>query len=109
MILWPSWRSGKQCALNRVPTTRGDSHRRCSHSCDQAYRHILTLYAKEGVEVLRYNIGSRASLATIVVNPSRVQGVVTYVPPVEAFATGIKTESSDQRSFKSGSRDQDEL
>ena len=27
------------------------------------------------------------------------QGVVTYTSPVEAFATGIKMESSDQRSF----------
>jgi len=27
------------------------------------------------------------------------QGVVTYASPVEAFATGIKMESSDQRSF----------
>ena len=27
------------------------------------------------------------------------QGVVTYVLPVEAFATGIKMESSNQRSF----------
>ena len=27
------------------------------------------------------------------------QGVVTYTSPVEAFATGIKMESSDERSF----------
>jgi len=27
------------------------------------------------------------------------QGVDTYMSPVEAFATGIKMESSDQRSF----------
>ena len=27
------------------------------------------------------------------------QGVVTYASPIEAFATGIKMESSDQRSF----------
>ena len=27
------------------------------------------------------------------------QGVVTYASPVEAFATGIKMESSDQCSF----------
>ena len=29
----------------------------------------------------------------------RSQGVVTYTSPVEAFATEIKMESSDQRSF----------
>jgi len=27
------------------------------------------------------------------------QGVVTYASPIEAFATGIKMESSDQCSF----------
>ena len=37
-----------------------------------------------------------------------VQGVVTYASPVEAFVTGIKVKSSDQRSFWSRSRDQDE-
>jgi len=30
---------------------------------------------------------------------ANVQGVVTQTSPVEAFATGIKMESSDQRSF----------
>ena len=29
----------------------------------------------------------------------RVQGVVTYASPVEVFATRIKMESTDQRSF----------
>ena len=29
--------------------------------------------------------------------------------PVEAFVTGIKKESSEQGSFKSGSKDQDAL
>ena len=29
----------------------------------------------------------------------KYQGVVTYTLPVEAFATGIKMESSDQRYF----------
>jgi len=38
----------------------------------------------------------------------RVQGVVTYASCVEAFATGIKVKSSDQRSFWSRSRDQDD-
>jgi len=37
-----------------------------------------------------------------------VQEVVTYVSPVEAFDR-IKMESSDQHSFRSWSRDQDEL
>ena len=37
------------------------------------------------------------------------QGVVTYASPVEAFATGIKMESSDQHSFWTRSRDQDEF
>ena len=39
----------------------------------------------------------------------RVQGVFTYASPVEVFATGIEMESSDQRSFWSRSRDQDEF
>ena len=34
------------------------------------------------------------------------QGVVTYMPPVEAFATGIKMESSDQGRFTRRSSDQ---
>ena len=34
------------------------------------------------------------------------QGVVTYMLPVEAFATGIKMESSDQDRFKRQSSDQ---
>jgi len=41
--------------------------------------------------------------------PLEMQGVVTYASPVEAFATGIKKESSVQRSFWSWSRDQDEF
>jgi len=43
--------------------------------------------------------------------PAKViqQGVVTHTLPVEAFATRIKMESSDQRSFRSPSRDQDEF
>jgi len=35
----------------------------------------------------------------LAINTVHVQGVVTYTLPVEAFATGIKMESSDQRSF----------
>ena len=34
-----------------------------------------------------------------------VQGVVTYAPPVEAFATGIKIGSNDQRYFSDRSSD----
>ena len=34
------------------------------------------------------------------------QGVVTYAWPVEAFATGIKMESSDQRSFFGADQDE---
>ena len=34
------------------------------------------------------------------------QGVVTYMPPVEAFATGTKMESSDQGRFTRRSSDQ---
>ena len=37
------------------------------------------------------------------------QGVVTYMPPVEAFATGIKMESSNQGRFTRQSSDQDEF
>ena len=37
------------------------------------------------------------------------QGVVTYMPPVEVFATGIKMESSDQGRFTRQSSDQDEF
>ena len=33
------------------------------------------------------------------------QGVVTYAPPVEAFATGIKIGSNDQRYFSDRSSD----
>ena len=33
------------------------------------------------------------------------QGVVTYAPPVEAFATGIKIGSNDQRYFSDRSND----
>jgi len=32
-------------------------------------------------------------------NSNQVKGVVTYTSPVETFVTGIKMESSDQRSF----------
>ena len=34
-----------------------------------------------------------------------MQGVVTYAPPVEAFATGIKIGSNDQRYFLDRSSD----
>jgi len=34
--------------------------------------------------------------------------VVSYTSPIEAFATGIKMESSDQHSFRRQSRDQDD-
>ena len=37
--------------------------------------------------------------------PLTVQGVVTYAPPVEAFATGIKIGSNDQRYFSDRSSD----
>ena len=33
------------------------------------------------------------------------QGVVTYAPPVEAFATGIKIGSNDQRDISDRSSD----
>ena len=35
----------------------------------------------------------------------QLQGVVTYAPPVEAFATGIKIGSNDQRYFSDRSSD----
>ena len=34
-----------------------------------------------------------------------MQGVVTYAPPVEAFATGIKIGSNDQRDISDRSSD----
>ena len=36
---------------------------------------------------------------------SVLQGVVTYAPPVEAFATGIKIGSNDQRDISDRSSD----
>ena len=68
---------------------------------------ILTSNLKTSVWPMRvfvYDVNA-ASCITVDTDLSAVcevdilQGVVTYTSPVEAFATRIKMESSDQRSF----------
>ena len=51
---------------------------------------------------MEYSSGTSKTCPLIQSNRQRayaVQGVVTYMSPVEAFATGIKMESSDQGRF----------
>ena len=48
---------------------------------------------------------SQRSSRRVVMSGEQEQGVVTYAPSVEAFATGIKIGSNDQRYFLDRSSD----
>ena len=64
-----------------------------------------TLTANPGVIVASWEEKHQ----NVVVSFNSKQGVVTYMSRVEAFATGVKIESSDQSLFENQSGDQGNL
>ena len=71
-------------------------------SCAHAYKHSPEWDIVDRL----YKLLSAAANMCDKATDAAIQGVVTYASAVEAFATGIKMESSDQGLFRRRSKDQ---